>query len=368
VETSYTGKPYFFVPMIGSVDRRRALNRQKLLSSNAFAGKFSIKIECMTPLHFGSGRLKFDEVEQSFKHSLLRENKKIALPGSSFKGMLRTVFESVTASCVLLSPKALPRKIGNLKRCECDNNLNLCPACSVFGCLSYKGKLIISSFYTTPNIKTGDLKIPPLNQPFKTYSEDYNHKSKSKKDKDPKTGNERLYYGDFSDIHGLDVARMKKDDFFAKKEDEHGSGGNFYGRKFYKHSGKHDKLASGKDSYECLLKGAILEGEITYQGLNKEELGALLFALGLGWGKPIFHKLGYAKPAFLGSVKLTITPKPLSERHAVKTMTLNEVNDLAEQYYSANESPIKEAVSAFEQQWLEIGRSNWLKEKGKYGY
>jgi len=361
METSYSGKPYFFVPMVGNVGRRRALSRREILSPNELVGKLSITIKCETPLHFGSGRLEFDEDEQSFKHSLLRENKKIALPGSSFKGMLRAVFESVTASCLLLSPKALPGKIGNLKRCKCDNNLSLCPACSVFGCLSYKGKLIISSFYAESDIETIDLKIPSLNQPFRTYPEGR---------RDPQTGNERLYYGDFVDVHGLDVARMKKDDFFAKKngKNEPPNGGNFYGRKFYKHSDKYNELASGKDSYKCLPKGAVLEGEITYQGLKKDELGPLLFALGLGWDEPIFHKLGYAKPAFLGSVKLAVTPKPLSERYAAKTLTPDKANELAEQYYSANKSSIKEAVCAFEQQWLEIGSSTWSEEQGEYGY
>ena len=358
METSYSNKPYFFVPLSKRADRRKALNQQNLLGADTYAGKLSIAIECVTPLHFGSGQIIFDETTKRFIHSLLRENDKITLPGSSFKGMLRSVFEAISASCVLNSPRALPLKVETLG--PCSNSSGLCPACSVFGRLSYKGKLRISSFYS--DMESDTLNIPQLEQPFRTYP------LPGRGEKNPRTGNERLYYGDFHDIHGLNVARMTKADFFKRKNREPRSGGSFYGRKFYKHSHGWKVLIErpSKDYYECLPVGATLTGKITYQGFTEDELGALFFALGLGWEQPIFHKLGYAKPAYFGSVKLTVIPEPLP-RYEDKRMTAEEANRIASLYYKKHKTAIEDAVCVFSQEWSEIGDSMWIRQDGNDG-
>ena len=359
METSYENKPYFFVPLANSADRRQAFNRQNLLAAHTRAGKLHVTIECMTPLHIGAGQLTFDETTKRFSRALLRENGHIALPGSSFKGMLRAVFEAISASCVLNAPRSLPLKVGALGACS--NNSGLCPACSVFGRFSYKGKLTISSFYT--DAEPIVLKIPPLEQPFRTYPRP------ARGEWDPRTGNERLYYGNFSDIHGMDVARMSKADFFTRKDREPRSGGNFYGRKFYKHSNGWKILSErpSKGSYECLPTGTKLNGQIVYQGLTEYEQGALLFALGLGWQQPILHKLGYAKPAFLGSVKLTVEPKPLP-RYEDTPMTATDAQRIASQYYEQHQTMIGPAVHALRQAWSEMGDSMWTPQDNKYGY
>ena len=378
METSYSNKPYFFVPLLDSANRRKAPSRQDILSADTKTGKFDITIKCETPLHFGSGQLLFDESTKRFTHSLIRENGRIALPGSSFKGMLRSVFESITESCVVLSANPsiyaddkahikqlkedIKSKIGGLQRCD-KKSKYLCPACSVFGHLSHKGKLTISSFYsdTEPVI----LRIPQLEQPFKTYPRP------ARGERDNRTGNERLYYGKFSEKRGLDVAKMSKADFLTLKKREPQSGGNFYGRKFYKHSGNWKTLAdsSGRGNYECLPAGAILKGWITYQGLTEDELGGLLFALGLGlgWEKPIYHKLGYAKPAFFGSAKLTVQPEPLL-RYEDKPMSTADAENKATKYYEKHKSAIGAAVNAIEHEWTEIGNSMWTMNEGRYGY
>ena len=367
METSYSKKPYFFVPLAGRTYRVQAPSRQNLLAGNTLIGKLCITAICKTPLHFGSGQLVFDEASDSFAHSLLRENGKIALPGSSFKGMFRSIFEAVTESCVLSAPKAelLRDKVNPLKRCH--DNKELCPACSIFGYISnkgdsHKGKLIISSFVADADAKSGLLSIPQLEQPFKTYP-------KRQGEQDPRTGNERLYYGDFRDIHGLDVARLPKKEFFELKKKEAQSGGNFYGRKFYKHSNRWETQLGNpsKDLFECLLPETTLSGAIVYQGLTEDELGALLFALGLGWGHTIYHKLGYAKPAFFGSIELSVEPKALP-RYENTSMTADEASGLAAQYYETHKESIEDSVRALDQEWSGIGENEWEKQDNKYGY
>jgi len=359
VETSYSGKPYFFVPMVDRADRRRALNRQNLLSADTFVGKLNVTIECMTPLHFGSGQLMFEESTRRFTQALLREDGRISLPGSSFKGMLRSIFEAVSESCVLNAPRSLPLKVEGLSACT--SSSGLCPSCSIFGRLSYKGKLTFSSFYT--DAKSVIMSLPKLEQPFRTYPRPLIG------ERNPFTGNERLYYGNFREVRGIDVAKMSKADFFEKKRLEPRSGGSFYGRKFYKHSNNWDELSkkSGKGLYECLQKGTVLTGKIAYQGLTKNELGALLFALGLGWENPIFHKLGYAKPAFMGSIKLTATPKSMP-RYEISPMTIVDAKKIAAQYYKEHKHSIEDAVCVLAKEWSEIGDSLWPCPDGKYGY
>jgi hypothetical protein len=310
-------------------------------------------------LHFGSGQLAFDETARRFSHSLVRENNRIALPGSSFKGMLRSLFEAVTASCILNAPRALPMMTGALS--SCTESSGLCPACSVFGRLSYKGKLTFSSFYT--DAEPVIMRIPQLEQPFKTYPRP------AKGDRDPRTGNERLYYGNFSDVRGIDVASMSKSEFLSKVKREPYSTGRFYGRKFYKHSENRKKMvfSSGMGNYECLPVATALSGHITYQGLAEDELGALLFALGFGWGSPIFHKLGYAKPAFFGSVKLAATHEPL-QRYGGKPMSNTDAVNIASRYYTKNKALIATAVAALKQEWSQIGDSMWVLNDGRYGY
>ena len=360
METSYDNKPYYFVPLIAKADRRDAMSKQMLLTPNYRAGKLNISIECMTPLHIGSGQVIYEKSTESFCHALFRENDKITLPGSSFKGMLRSVFEAVTLSCVLLSPRALPSKVGLLS--ACNTNSGVCPACSVFGSLSNKGKLIFSPFCTT-DAKSIKYKIPLLEQPFRAYPIERNKKFNLR------TGNERLYYGEFRDIRGLDVARLSKTEFFHKKDREQRSGGNFYGRKFYKHSNNWEILSNyaGVESYECIPPRSILHGSIIYQGLTNEELGALLFSLGLGWSPPIYHKLGYAKSAFMGSVKLDVDVEALP-RYDTTQMTKDDAVESAIRHYKKNEQSIKSAVHALQQEWANIGDSMWVKQDGKYGY
>ena len=359
METSYENKPYFFVPLADKADRRNALNKQNMLAGKNRAGKLNITIECMTPLHVGSGQLMYDVKSESFYHALLRENEQITIPGSSFKGMLRSIFEAVTPSCVLLAPRALPLKVGALS--ACNSNSGLCPACSLFGRLSYKGKLIFSPFYTDalPVI----MKLPQLEQPFKTYP------PTSGRERDPRTGNERLYYGNFRDVRGLDVAMMSKADFFRNKKMEPNSGGIFYGRKLYKHSRNWETLSNHSDeqNFECIPVKSVLNGSIIYQGLSDDELGAILFSLGIGWAPPIYHKCGYAKPAYLGSVKLDVTPEALPRYDDIH-MTRDDAVDIALRYYKKNEPLIKNAVNTIKQEWSEIGDSKWVEQDGKYGY
>jgi hypothetical protein len=307
-QTFYKDKPYVFVPLHKRKDLKPDRDRQNALADNQlYSGVLNVTLTAQTPIYFGQGQIESAQIAgqksgnpYTVNYKLARitdENGKeiIALPGSGFKGMLRAFFETVTDSCVLLSPYnasfAMPSAVST-----CRKNNPICPACSVFGYLGGKGRLTISSFTVDEKAKHNFYSIPQLQTPFRDYGT-------------RRAGNERLYYGDFLGKHGSEIGNMTKQDFFDKKGREPSAYPLFYGRKFYQHG---EKVISNKDKsvkwvqYECLEKGTALNGNLSFKELTKAELSALLFALGLGWEKPIAHKIGYAKPAFFGSVIATV--------------------------------------------------------------
>jgi hypothetical protein len=364
-ETSYDSKPYAFVPFVKKVTQKRPDDSSKALkleNDEGLCGRLNVTLVAKTPLHFGAG-----DLDEELTNLLLREQDKIMLPGSSFKGMLRSVFEAVTESCILNYPRAPLNAKPQSHSKVCKAKGYICPACSLFGCLGYRGKLGFTSFVTKEDghepIK---LKLPQLQTPFRNYPRHGPFATKWGE------GNERLYYGDFDDLHGLDVARLSKSEFFARKEQGGNSRKEFYGRKFYKHSLQFSRVSkmAGKDMYECLPIDSELVGVISYQGLTSDEFGALLFALGFGWEPSIYYKIGYAKPAYLGSVSLQVKHAAPPERYRWKNYTKDELDELAREYLTKHKESIGAAVDALQNLWSTIGDDCWPKnpETQRLGY
>ena len=274
-------KPFFLVPQVPPL---RAEPRV-----GACSGRLRVTITVKTPLHFGAGQLGYDEKASLFVNRLNRENDRIALPGSSFKGMLRSVYEAVSESC-------MPTE----RDLRCSYVNALCPACAMFGFLGYKGKLRFSSFPAEG--ATENLTLPQL----------YSH---------PPHVNQR---------------------------------------RFYRHSTAYRQItdrAKG-ELYECLSPGAVLRGSITYQGLTEDQLGGLLFALGLGWGGPVYHKLGYAKPAYLGSVRLEVEQEATERTLLSPAQQTHDLEALAAAYYDRHKSKISGVAAVLKEAWSGIGDEN----------
>lgn len=368
-QTFYKDKPYVFVPFTVKEPEDTNKGRPKVTNKGyshqeclqECGGRLEITIKAITPLHFGQGDLLKEK--DVLVHALTRENGRAAYPGTSFKGMIRSVFEAVSNSCILIRPSqkefqnAFPQK-----SCKCTNSKDACPACSVFGMFGKKGKLTFTSFRAEEKIQTQHLVIPELQSPFRNYPND-------------KCGNERLYYGDFKDIHRIEIANMDKEEFFKKKNQQKKEDymePKFYGRKFYKHA---EGIVPGNDkegcTYECLRPGTELRGYINYEGLTEHELSILAFSLGLGWDTPIYHKMGYAKPAYFGSVSLqirTIEPEP-RYKTIYKYHDLASLQDLAGRYYKNADGCVKEAVKAIEEIWTSTdGKSQWKKVNNHLTY
>lgn len=247
-------KPYDFVPLPDRVERTKPAGHdgfKRGLLSGAITGEFIAR----TPVHVASGNIELtgnDRVPLVRAH--FRTSGKVAIPGSSLKGVVRGITEALTRSCVRVQSRAardrLPR---GFNPCEIrDEHSGLCPACRLFGAMGYQGQVRCADAALIDG-RIGTILAPSLFGPRM---------------------NARLYYD---------------------------QRGNVKGRKFYFHG----QPAKGNVPLEVCDVGSRFLLRMDFANLTEAELGVLFVALGQG-ALPFALKLGGAKPACCGSVDVRI--------------------------------------------------------------
>lgn len=267
-------KPFAFIPLIeGTVPRKKPIGHHKL-DKYKYSGKLKVKITSLTPLHISSGAYGIDEKNNVYKATVKR-NKRPVIPGSSIKGVIRTIAEAVSRSCSPRKPDERNHKS------DCDNSA-ACITCRMFGFLfnkqSYRGQVKFSEFEVT-NYSDKILKLMNLPELFKP----------------------------------------QKSHFDVKR--------NIIGRKFYYHSSKQQL---GNLPFEVVTINTKFVGDILFENLSKDELSLLAFSIGIG--KNFNLKIGYAKPAYFGSIDTELIEFSLSPYSCVKDLGINEVCTLAKEY------------------------------------
>jgi CRISPR/Cas system CSM-associated protein Csm3 (group 7 of RAMP superfamily) len=199
------------------------------------------------------------------------------LPGSSLKGVIRSVAEAISGSCLTL-PQARRGEVDYRGRppvsyqvpCgfeHCRDADHLCPACRVFGSLSggnpFLGKVGIGDARATSDVNVEWLTIEALMEPKPRH---------------------KVWY---EDPQQHDVMR---------------------GRKFYYHRPLGPRTTPKKTQYnktvEAVKPGTVFEFGMEYTNLTDDELALLVFALVLE--PEMCHKVGMGKPVGLGSAKIEI--------------------------------------------------------------
>lgn len=234
-------KPYSFIPF---------LPVQEYTDEGKITGKINIKIETLTPLHISSGYLE-EENDLIYKQ-FIRFNGIPIIPGTSLKGCIRTIAETISYSCYLNSKEV---DFNNFSQFKSDKNQN-CIICNMFGAMGKRSKIRFGDLYckeVDAKSKITILKIPKFYKPHP---------------------DESLYY----------------------------QNGKYKGYKFY-HHGDSKILQKGEVAYEFIDKGAVFEGSVWFENLTENQVNLLCFSLGLDGS--IQPKLGYAKPAYYGSIKIT---------------------------------------------------------------
>jgi RAMP superfamily len=272
-------KPVWHYQLVGS-------GQQKL-----YSGKIELNIETETPL------LIYDPHSRNVPMLSLRNKSpqgEYIIPGSSLKGMLRSIVETLGRGCLTLFDgdyepiKQNGRIVGYEARYKnlvpksflrCTNNNELCLSCRIFGMMRPKpgegnsearvgeGKKLFLG-----KVNIGDACAPrtsPLYAKMRTI-----------------------------DLMG---AHPHHDAFYldeAKKA--------IAGRKYYFHHASEPLQATRASDYnhyiQPLDKGTTFQVSMDFVGLTADEFAALLLAITLEEG--MRHKIGYAKPLGLGTVHL----------------------------------------------------------------
>jgi len=260
-------KPYVFVPITPLERRDRQHPRgHERYHPGTLAGTINGKLLVQTPLHVWSGEITMTgRRDTPLVKSHLRANGRPAVPGSTFKGVVRSIAEAFTHSCVRVTrarPNQLPQGA-----VACRSREQLCLACRIFGAMDFQGHVRFSDAVLAKGTELVIVGMPSLFAP---------------------RNRERVYYKDNDQV---------------------------VGRKFYQHG----KPVQGNTPVEACPVGAALEFGLHFENLSPAELGVLLIALGQGDGVQsprLWPKLGAGKPVCYGTVAVAIAELRVEEAGA----------------------------------------------------
>ncbi len=116
--------PYRFVPVKSdNAERKRPLTCEKF-AAGSFSGEIVCSLVNLSPLFIGS-----NSQATSRPFLLSKKNNKPMIPGSSLKGMFRSLVELVGGGCSAISTRGVtPEGLQS-----CSDNTRLCVACRMFG-------------------------------------------------------------------------------------------------------------------------------------------------------------------------------------------------------------------------------------------
>lgn len=295
-------KPYGFVPIAPKAERAPVPGHDVLLPDR-YSGVIALSVETLQPLHIGTGLIRVGE-GGTLVGAFQRAGDRLVIPGAAVKGMARAVVEAISFSCAPpvppgRRPDELPR--GNAGPCRGEGTPpRLCPACGLFGFMRdgarYRGRVGFGQFSAAPGTRT---ELQRLRQFY-----------------NPQPRNAHIYLNDRGEIRG---------------------------RKFYYHGKRVDPVAAGgRLVYEVVPPGSRFTGELRVTNVTEDELSLLLFALGLDGS--FAPKLGYGKPAYLGSVRFALEAANLRKGLQPVGNPVPWLVELAKAY-GAVEGPLKEQVA-----------------------
>lgn len=239
-------KPYNFIPFLKT--QYHSTDNKKC----NLKGRIDLEIKVLNAIHISEDFYDINEEEILYKKFYTIRDK-YAVPGTSLKGMIRSLAEMVSNSCI--SPTKDEQRIlpnGKEKSCSVAQR---CIICDVFGAMGKKSKVKVSDFLYEEN-------------------------------------------SGIVNILGLPVLRTPN----VKVSSIYLNEGVLKGYKIYNH-GIESILKKGNYNCECIMKNATFKGYILYEDLDEEELKLLCYSIGIAGD--FNHKLGYGKPAYYGSIEIT---------------------------------------------------------------
>ncbi|ASS74491.1 hypothetical protein CIG75_05440 [Tumebacillus algifaecis] len=290
-------KPYRFVSFNKEVEREQIVGREQMISDR-YHGKLSLKITALTELLVATGKL--ESADGKLVNGLTTCEGRPVIPGSSLKGMSRSHTEMISYSCNPFRGAKyghVPEQNNFPCNDEVKNprHVRACVACRLYGYTMKqkgnvaKGLIDFTDFKLEGDVQThiGVSKIPSLYAPLR---------------------------------------EEKALKHYQNDED-------YLQRKMYRHGTPQTHIGS---EYQVVKAGAVFQGEITFQNLQQEELALLVLSLGAAEGARKFQsKIGYAKPAYFGSVQIELEqvhPYARPFMKGVRSFTKDDVMQWVEQY------------------------------------
>lgn len=274
-------EPYAFVRVPEGEPERKPPLLHHRFDEQGLTGRLQCRLTAKTPVFVYDPSFARQVGQGHERVDFPVRNGVAVIPGSSLKGVIRSVAEAVEPCCFTLfdssyrgsgvtrgrSLKArLPRRYEH-----CDNLERLCPACRLFG--SLKGEMLFAG-----KVAISDARAGPDN-----YS--------------------------LADWIVLDVLSAPKPEGRPHVYVGH-DGQTVRGRKFYRHrlNGVLTRIGGRQDRQNKTVRpvaaGAVFTFEVEYTNLRQEELRLLLYALVLE--PSLWHKVGMGKPIGLGSAHIEV--------------------------------------------------------------
>jgi len=273
--------PYGFVRLVGKPERLSARPHHRF---EGLSGRLTCKLTVKTPLFVYNPKFARPIGGGHEQASFPVYDGVAVIPGSSLKGIVRSVAEAIEASCFTLFGGPRYRGSGITRGMQvrvelpegyehCTHRDRLCPACRLFGFL-YRNE-----------VHAGKVSISDALASLETY--------------------------ELMDFITLDVLSTPKPEARTEVYVIRQGGRNVVrGRKFYRHRPDSVLTRAGgrKDrqnkTVQPVAPGSIFTFEVEYSDLREKELCLLLYALALEPG--LWHKVGLGKPIGMGSVHIEI--------------------------------------------------------------
>lgn len=304
-------KPYELISLPKLGPKRSEPAGQDRFKSDRLSGKINLRLTVKTTAFVASGVVAMgsDLSNQTRSIALIKtsvqRDRKLIIPGSSLKGVVRSTYEAITASC-LCKTKADRNAIPDGYR-ECTDKTKLCPACQVFGAMGWQG-LIRFADAVANDAKLSVGFMPSLYAPRKQR---------------------QAYYVN----------------------------GKVAGRKFYYHTIRAvDKGQQKGIAVQQAGGEVIFTTQVHFMNLTQAELGTLLIVLGQDKPKnPIALKVGGGKPIGMGTLEVEVSELNVvtNDESLIKQFQLRKPRDRYSSYDSEFDSLTDAKLQQFMQQAIQ---------------
>jgi len=313
--------PYRLIPIRDGVQRKAPITDEKF---NGMCGTISCSLENLTPLFVGKNRLN----SQQFLTRKTDQGDRYVIPGSSLKGMLRSIGELVGGGCFVTGFHGAE---GKQIYEACNNAQKLCITCRMFG-------MIEDAKVHRGNVNISDALL----QEEKPGTQSFHIQLSS-----PKTNHKPFY-------------RSPDTGIFDGKS-----------RKFYFHQPQRlnsvpnvpDNLKYRAWNINALLPGHHFDFDVQFSNLSEAELNLLLYVIALedevyetiegedfklALQGPLRHKIGNAKPLGMGSCFINIKKLKI---FANPTEKFRSLKNAYEKYFE--DAELKREISSHIQKFKE---------------